>query len=255
MKTRTRCFFHQILPALILLVSCITASGAETGKPAALFEQANNDYSRGNFAEAARQYEQFIETYGFSAPSLYNLGNSYVQTSRPGKAVLAYLRALRLSPNNPDIKGNLQLIRKETGLFQGEKTVPQQIAFLLEMDQWSLLAGCAFGALTLLHLFAFFLPVGRKWLSGLSALFILATLFSVTCSWARYQDYYDGVVTRSDVNLLISPFEAAKSAGRLQEGLVVRPVKPHGDYVLVEEENGRSGWLHKGDFELIVPAD
>lgn len=237
---------------LILFFSSAATGSAVTDNPAVLFEQANKSYSEGHFVDASSQYEDIIRNYGLSAPILYNLGNSYAQSSQPGKAVLSYMRALRLSPNDPDIKGNLQLLRKEQGLFQTEKSIIEQIVNLLEMDRWSLLAGGAFGFLTLLHLLALFIPINKKTTWGLSALLALITLSSALCTYTRYQDFNDGVVVNSDVHLLISPFESAKSSGKLQEGRVIRPSKLHGEYYLVEDRSGRSGWLHQDDFELIA---
>ncbi|HDK43504.1 MAG TPA: hypothetical protein ENG91_02995 [Desulfobacteraceae bacterium] len=51
--------------------------------------------------------------------------------------------------------------------------------------------------------------------------------------------------------MLISPFTSAGSSGTIREGRLVRPVKSHGNFLLVADENGRSGWLNKAALELI----
>ncbi len=253
MSYKIQSSIHQSLALIVLLlISFSSMALAETNSPNLLFEQANRDYSQGNFAKATSQYEKILQNHGLSAPTLYNLGNSYAQNSQPGKAVLSYLRALRLSPSDSDIKGNLQLIRKEQGLFQPERTLAQKFTHLLEMDQWCLMAGIAFGLLTLFHLFSYFKAVNKKSTLLVSTLLFFIVLCTVISLFTRYRDYHDGVITTSDVHLRISPFEAASSTGNLREGQVVKPVRTHDEYSLVEDRGGQSGWLHHDDFELIV---
>lgn len=252
MNGRHKMSLYQLL-IILVLVSCPFSATATTAgsSPATLFEQANRDYSQGNYAKAASLYEEIATTHGLSAHLLYNLGNSYSRNSQPGLAVLSYLQALRITPGDSDIKGNLQLLRKEQGLFQPDQTRSQQFTHLLEMDQWCLAAGIAFGLLTLLHLLSFFVQIGYKTKLYLSTLLVLIILIFSFSIYNRYQDYHDGVVTAGDVHLRISPFQAASSIGNLMEGRVIRPVRRHGDYYLVEDGSGRSGWLHQGDFETI----
>ena len=45
--------------------------------------------------------------------------------------------------------------------------------------------------------------------------------------------------------LLISPFKDAASTGTIMEGRIVRPLKEHGEYILVTDPSGRKGWLNK----------
>jgi len=254
MNCGRKLFFGQLLALLALLSAPLpsVASAMNGGSPGALFEQANKVYSQANYAKAAVLYEEILTSHGLSAPIFYNLGNSYAQSSQPGKAILSYLRALRLSPNNSDIKGNLQLLRKEQGLFLPDKTMIQRVAHLLEMDQWCLTAAISLGLLTILHSLSFFIPVSKRAQLGLSSLLITTTLIFCFFTHQRYLDYHDGVISTEGVHLRISPFEASSFTGKLQEGLVIRPIKSHGEYYLVEDRSGRSGWLHKDDFQLIV---
>ena len=48
---------------------------------------------------------------GYSAPALYNLGNAYARTGKPGLAVLNYERARLLDPSDPDLETNLRHVR------------------------------------------------------------------------------------------------------------------------------------------------
>src|SRR5262249_52216666 len=51
----------------------------------------------------------------------FNLGNAKAQSGKPIDAILAYERALRLAPNDPDTRANLELVRaKLAGTKPGE---------------------------------------------------------------------------------------------------------------------------------------
>ena len=72
----------------------------------ALFSDANQLYSDGNYAEAAKAYEEII-TEQPNSEVYYNLGNAYFKQNELAKAILAYERCLRLDPRNKDAKYNL----------------------------------------------------------------------------------------------------------------------------------------------------
>ena len=82
-----------------------------------------------------------------------------------------------------------------------------------------------------------------------SLLIIITTL---PPSLFMYQSWNDGVVVGREAKLLISPFPEAASTGTIKAGRLVRPEKTHGDYVLVRDETGRSGWISRDGFERIA---
>ena len=99
------------LGALIPLYESVTA---QAPSPAELMSEANERFSRGEYAEAAQQYESLIADGFRDAALFYNLGNAYFEQGDFGRAILHYLRAERLSPRDPDIRANLELARSHT---------------------------------------------------------------------------------------------------------------------------------------------
>ena len=69
--------------------------------------EANRRVERGEFAEAAQQYEALIGLGYRDTAVYYNLGNAYLEDGDLGRAVLNYLRAEELSPRDPDVIANL----------------------------------------------------------------------------------------------------------------------------------------------------
>jgi len=218
-----------------------------------LFEQANLAYSRGDYQQAIDQYLLFAEENGVSAALLYNLANSYAAAGQTGQAVLNYKRALRLSPGDPDIQANMEQVRKDAGLYRDDKPMYEQLAELLEADQWLLLVTLSFVLLALTALGSQLLQrpfptVTRLLLIGS----LLVSLLSLPPALFRYRAWHDGVVTGDECRLLLSPFPGAASTGTIKAGRLVNPGKIHGSYVRVTDETGRSGWLPQGCFERIA---
>ena len=83
------------------------------------YQNAASAYSRGDYKQAIEGFGM-LATEGLSASLLYNLGNSYAQAGQSGRAILNYERVLRLAPGDSDTIGNLELVRKDKGIFQEE---------------------------------------------------------------------------------------------------------------------------------------
>jgi len=99
---------------LALLATGVHAGGADT--PQATFFRANALYSDGRYADAAAEYERVLATGVASANTWFNLGNARLKAGQIGPAVLAYERAARLAPGDPDIRANLAFAREQGGI-------------------------------------------------------------------------------------------------------------------------------------------
>ncbi len=232
---------------LLLLSQVLWAGGQEREER---FREAAQAYSRGDYAAAVQQFEALVKD-GVSAPLLYNLANSYAQAGQSGKAILNYERALRLAPGDSDVHGNLELVRKESGLFQEEQTFWQRLVDLLGLNQWTGLAAIAFFLSSTVLLLPSFPALKKSSRYGTAAVFFLLTAVAIMGAVGQYQHWHDGVVVKGDARLQVSPFASAASIGTIQEGRLVRPGKAHGNFFLVTDETGRSGWLEAEAFESI----
>ena len=134
--------------------------------------------------------------------------------------------------------------------------VYEQLADLLAADQWLMLAAAAFCLLAAVLLAANLSPAGKKILPIPPRLPAILALLVITVTLPaalfRYQAWHDGVVQGKEARLLISPFAEAASSGTIKAGRLIRPGKRHGDFVLIRDETGRSGWLHRRDFQSIA---
>ncbi|MGB3210657.1 MAG: tetratricopeptide repeat protein [Desulforhopalus sp.] len=244
-----------LLPILLVgLLLSATAGNADTAVEK-LFREGNEAYSRGDYAQAISKYEQITATAGYSPSVLYNLANSYAMSGKTGRAILNYERALRLSPSDSDIAGNLQLVKKENGLFPKESSGAERFFGLLSLNQWTALLPVS------LLLFTGFMIAARKYrfsrqLSiGVGTGCLLLLCLATTGTLFRYQFFNPSVVVSPEVKLFISPFESSAPIGALQEGRLVYPQKNHGNFTYVTDETDRKGWIPSSLIESVCPPE
>ena len=213
-------------------------------------EKGNVAFTEGRFTEAMSVYRSLIRDYGFSPELLHNLANSYAAAGQNGKAILNYLRGLRIAPGDDDLRADLALIRKKVGLFNDERSVPERFFSHYDMNQWLTRALVGYVLLTLLLALnsRFHLKRGM-----FSSCFIIAGLIVVCCAgaYSQQQKWHGAVVIQPETRLLLSPFKAAASNGSLIEGTLVYSQKKYQGYHYVVDEKGRSGWIPSASFEPI----
>lgn len=216
-----------------------------------LFHKATRAYSAGEYQLAIDSFES-LAADGLSSTLLYNLANSYAQAGQTGMAILNYEKASRLAPGDSDIRGNLELLRKEKGLFQEEQTITQRFVGFLGLNQWTILALCGFVLLALILLLPSSLSMKRSSRRIVVGVCLLLTMSAGMGMYGQVRHYRDAVVVVADARLRISPFESAASTGSIQEGRLLTPLQTHNNYVLVKDETGRSGWLASKEFRAIA---
>ena len=242
---------YRFLIPIVLFFLFFSAMAVAGTVPDNLFREANEAYSRGDYGQAIKKYEKITDTAGYSASVLYNLANSYALSGKTGRAILNYERALRLSPNDPDITGNLELIKKENGLFPQEPSSAEQFFQILTLDQWTTMILCALLSITLYLLAAMKYRFSRHLHIGAAVCCFLLLCLGAAGTLFRYQSFNPSVVVAPDVKLLISPFTSSASIGTLPQGRLVYPQKSHGSYKYVADEMDRQGWI---DASLIEPV-
>ncbi len=246
--------------AVILLLAALTLPAPSPARSTKL--SADAEYAKGNYQEAIKQYNEVLGE-GVSAALYYNLGNAYYRTENTTRAVLAYERALKLSPSDEDIRFNLQMARAKTP----DKITPEAEVFFvtwykaavnsLGSDAWARISAACF-LLALLTLLSYlFAP--RLWMvkTGFFAAIVLFLLFLLSAffSWQqrRWEENHDGaVITAPEVKILKTPAEGSAVEMVLHEGTKVeitdRNMK---GWRGVRLSDGRGGWLREKTIEEI----
>ncbi len=241
-------FFFPILLTTLLLSAIAAFAGSTEDN---LFQEGNEAYSRGDYGQAISKYEQITDTAGYSPSVLYNLANSYALSGKTGRAILNYERALRLSPSQSEIFGNLELVKKENGLFPKEPTGAERLFRLLSLNQWTALILFSLITVTTFLLFSMKYRFSRQLNIGVGTSCFLLLCLAISGTMFRYQYFNPSVVVSPDVKLFISPFESSASIGTLQEGRLVYPQKKHGDFSYVTDGTDRKGWIPSKAIEAV----
>lgn len=191
---------------------------------------------------------------GYSAAALYNLANSYARAGKPGLAVLNYERAALLAPNDPDIDANLRYVRQSSHLplqttSRLERTLtilgPTVVAWLGVLGVVIAGAGLLAGRLSSRH----------RWLRRIAtAAGIALVVFTAANGMLLWPAVHEAVVITGATPARVSPVPMGDPLFVLPEAETVRITAEHEDFVLVQTNAGRTGWVSRANLVPVVPS-
>ncbi len=224
---------------------------------AASFEETQFIAKQGAWDVAILKYETLLKEEGPSASVYYNLGLCYQKKVDHGRAVLAYERALAMSPRAVDVRNNLAKLREQASL-PAVSTLPDGLP---EFTAW-----LSRGEWTLVFLLGLVLLVGgilvcsfttQKKARVISIIALtMSTLMLASSTWVtalrRSEDRW-AVMLSTDQSLLLSPFVSADKITPCPPGSLVRIESQKGDYVYAKLSSGETrGWLRRDLIEKIA---
>ena len=245
-------FRRHIVVSLAALGALVAVTGvalAQSPSPTELMAEANAQYERGEYTDAAQQYEALIDSGYEDATLYYNLGNAYFKNGDLGRAVLNYLRAEELSPRDTDIRANLELARGravdqvESGggsLIASVSNVARRWGTVSEMGVLSLLLWVA-SALAIGTLIVWRAVPRRAAIRNGAILASSATLVTLLLLLSMlYANPNDdsGVVVATTIDVVSGPGEQYETEFTLHGGAQVRLV------------DSRQGWVR-----IALPGD
>ena len=225
-------------------------------------QNADDEYAKGNYQQAIKDYQEILKT-GVSSEIYYNLGNAYYRTDNITQALLAYERALQLSPGDNDIRFNLQYAQSKTI----DKITPETEMFFVtwyhslvnftSVDRWANTAIVSIVMALLLILVFLFAPqmLARK--SGFygSAAFLLLFAFANLFAFQQKHELetkQGAIVIAPTVNVKKTPAASGTDVFVIHEGTRVditdRGMKQWRGIKLAD---GREGWLKTSQIEEI----
>jgi len=237
-------------PAILFLA--IAATFAPVGLQAASLDDAHRAFAEGNYRESTQDYQAVLAEKGYSAPVLFDLGNSFFREGNLAQAILAYKRAQVLSPGDPDIAANLQVAQKQAGVAVAEPRWSDKLTGILSSSGWALLGFAAWSILCVSLFARRILPRQRSLfsLSGMAAAFVLAT--AIVAIVISSKELKEAVVVEKNAVALISPFPAAQTEFTPAPGETVTVQKAYNDFLLVTDPAGHSGWINKSQIATVI---
>ncbi len=227
-----------------------------------LLDSANQAYINKDYNSAINQYSKVISQNKVSPEVYYNLGNTYYQKGDYTSAIINYERALRLAPNDEDIKFNLSLANQQIV----DKIHPLPQVFIVNwwrgllgtfsLDQWAWVSVVSFIAFLLF--FATYLFSARSRNKRLGFGFgVIAIVFSILSFnfAARHKKELNNqahaIITQASVTVKSSPSEGGTNVFVIHEGLKVEIIETLGDWYNIKLANGNQGWLEVKSLERI----
>lgn len=248
---------------MLWLFAIITMSLYSTSASALTKKEADDAYMKGNYQLAIKNYEMLLKKTP-SAEIYYNLGNAYYRSDNIPQAIIAYNKALLITPANTDIQHNLTVARTKTI----DKMQPAQNTFivagwnafvnLFNTNTWAYIAIFSLIAvvlLTLTYLFAETVILRQLGFFGGIILFIAFALSNI-CAYNQYSRLHSNtgaVIIISDCPVKKSPEQKSADETVVHEGthLNITDETIPGWYE-VTLDDGTEGWIESKSVERIT---
>ncbi len=217
------------------------------------FDSANKLYEQGKFAEAAARYEQLIQSGSVSPALCFNLGNAFFKAGEVGRALAAYRQAEHLAPRDPDLRANLQFVRRQV---QGPTLAPdrwQRWLGRLTVNEWAVLASAAFWLWLLLLAAAQLRPALKPALRTLVWFVGTATLVLCICFGAvlSFTSAAAAIVVTRDAVVRNGPLDESPPVFTAHDGAELSVLDRKNDWLQVNAGQQRTGWLKADQVVLL----
>ena len=226
------------------------------------FDQGNKFYEKENYQAAIKSYQSVGNTGKQSAELYFNLGNCYYKIQKVAPAIYNYEKALLLSPNDTEIKTNLEFARKMA--IDDIKVIPkvgfskliQDFTAKYYYDTWAWIA-VAFAFLFLL----FFVGYYFSNLTVLKRVFFFGMFFwllgiglSTTSGFyekGRVDNERPAIVFAETASVKSEPKISATDAFVLHEGTKVYILESIANWKKVELTDETTGWIEESAIKEI----
>ena len=247
---------------ILLFLSFIMCLGPVAFAQTNALKLANDLYAKGDYSNAAKQYEKILSTNKVAPELYFNLGNAYYKSNEIGHSILNYERALRLLPSFDDARFNLELAQ----LKVVDNIVPSQTFFvgrwiqnlikLLTSNQWMLISFSVFiFCLASAFLFIFGSKRFIRKISFYLAMVLLSvSFFTLIFAGIRKGQMYnhsEAIVMTGAISVKSSPDKSGTDLFQLHEGAKVTIKSTLGSWTEIKLSNGSIGWVEQVNIEKI----
>jgi tetratricopeptide repeat protein len=240
---------RSLMAALCLLTLVASSVMAQTDTS---FFRANDEYAKGKFQDAIRDYGSLVQAKQWSAPLFYDLGNAYFRTGDLGRSILNYERALALDPQHPESAANLALAREEARSLELQRGRFDVLLRRITPDQVTIVAAVAFW-IAVIGLTATLLLRRRSTMSMLAT--VVALIVTVLSVFLVYQLESTrktlAIITGPDVQARLATADNAGTVLHLPPGSEVQMLSQRGDWVYASLPNNMRGWIPAASVELV----
>jgi tetratricopeptide (TPR) repeat protein len=232
--------------ALCLIFLAIAFAAAVRAGDETAFANANQAYADGRFEEAARVYQNLIQSGNWNANLFYDLGNARYRLGDFGQAILNYERALALEPRHPEAEANLRLARDEARALEMRRDWIERYAAMATVKQYTITAAIGFWIAVFLAAHSFFAgrrSAGRMALIVLSLLVCGASIFGIVTLENGTRGSTLAIITAKEADARLATADTAKSILVLPAGSEINILSERGDWIYAALPNDQRGWI------------
>lgn len=218
------------------------------------FEQGNKFYAKENYEAAISSYESVVNSGKQSAELYFNLGNSYYKLHKVAPAVYNYEKALLLSPNDSEIKTNLEFARKMA--IDDIKVIPKvgfnkllaDFTSKYHYDTWAWIA-VSFAFIFLVFFLGYYFSqrtiLKRIFFIGMSLWFVGMLLSAVSGFYEKNRNDNErpAIVFAENAPLKSEPKSGGQDTTVLHEGTKVFILESIANWKKVELTDETTGWI------------
>lgn len=226
------------------------------------FDQGNKFYGKENYEAAITSYESVVNSGKQSSELYFNLGNCYYKLHKIAPAIYNYEKASLLSPNDTEIKTNLEFARKMA--IDDIKVIPkvgfskliQDFTAKYYYDTWAWIA-VAFAFLFLLFFVGYYFSHSTvfKRVFFFGMFFWLLGIGLSTASGfyekGRMDNERPAIVFAETVSVKSEPKISATDAFVLHEGTKVYILESIANWKKVELTDETTGWIEESAIKEI----
>ena len=248
-----------IFSLIFLLQVIIAAYGQDLDSR---IKNANEAYTNGNYQQAIDQYKQVTGEGNIASELYFNLANAYYKNNQIPLSILNYERALKLNPDDEDIKFNLQMANLK--IVDKMDAIPQMFykdwldnfKNVFSMDEWAWLG--IISVFFSLIIFVLFLissvSAYKRTAFTVSLWFLFISIGSFAFAQRQYKSIHEvgeAIVTSPSIVVKGSPAETGTELFVIHEGLKVTIKDNVGEWYQIKLPNGNEGWLKVSAVEII----
>jgi hypothetical protein len=202
----------------------------------------------------SQQSLETTATTGYSAAALYNQANADQRNGKIAQAIIEYERAQFLAPGDEKIRANLSWARTHAGLPALAQTGIERAVSWASPNTMAWLGSLGLVLLGASWVCARSQAKGRTFgvVTGTCGLALMA--LSVTSAILAWQTSRQAVVVTMDTPARISPTTVSEISFKLPAGEIATMCGRHGNFVLVADASGHTGWVRQSDLQPILPA-
>jgi len=227
-----------------------------------LFDTANNAYNKGDYQAAISNYQKILDQGEASSELYYNLANAHYKLSHIAPSVYYYEKALKLDPNDKDIKNNLEFANNmviddikqvpEVGISKGFNNFVNTFSY----DMWAWFAiifSGVFGLFFILYYFSI-APKLKRVFFGISMLAVVLLVFSVFFGFhqkSTIENTQFAVIFAEEAPIRSEPNLRGDEQFKLHEGTKIEVLSTYQNWVKLQLANGDQGWIDKSSVKFL----